>query len=165
MWKQYRHISKQTCERRIMHPANTKLPLTDTIESNLHFMPCTCSFVSIAIFLKKVLAQSETFAYSIFLQADMAQLVEHNLAKVGVAGSSPVFRSMLSQEPAFQSALLLRWRRGQVVRQGPAKPSPPVRIRSSPPAHEKGRVTPALAFFGGPTRIRTWNLSIMSRSR
>ena len=27
-------------------------------------------------------------------QADMAQLVEHNLAKVGVAGSSPVVRSI-----------------------------------------------------------------------
>ena len=26
--------------------------------------------------------------------AEIAQLVEHNLAKVGVAGSSPVFRSM-----------------------------------------------------------------------
>ena len=28
--------------------------------------------------------------------AEIAQLVEHNLAKVGVAGSSPVFRSKLS---------------------------------------------------------------------
>ena len=28
------------------------------------------------------------------LNAEIAQLVEHNLAKVGVAGSSPVFRSM-----------------------------------------------------------------------
>ena len=28
-----------------------------------------------------------------FTYADMAQLVEHNLAKVGVAGSSPVVRS------------------------------------------------------------------------
>ena len=28
-------------------------------------------------------------------QADMAQLVEHNLAKVGVAGSSPVVRSIV----------------------------------------------------------------------
>ena len=28
------------------------------------------------------------------LQAEIAQLVEHNLAKVGVAGSSPVFRSL-----------------------------------------------------------------------
>ena len=28
-----------------------------------------------------------------FAQADLAQLVEHNLAKVGVAGSSPVVRS------------------------------------------------------------------------
>ena len=27
------------------------------------------------------------------LNAKIAQLVEHNLAKVGVAGSSPVFRS------------------------------------------------------------------------
>ena len=26
-------------------------------------------------------------------KAEIAQLVEHNLAKVGVAGSSPVFRS------------------------------------------------------------------------
>ena len=28
------------------------------------------------------------------LQAEIAQLVEHNLAKVGVAGPSPVFRSI-----------------------------------------------------------------------
>ena len=28
--------------------------------------------------------------------AEIAQLVEHNLAKVGVAGPSPVFRSFLS---------------------------------------------------------------------
>ena len=28
------------------------------------------------------------------LNAEIAQFVEHNLAKVGVAGSSPVFRSM-----------------------------------------------------------------------
>ena len=29
----------------------------------------------------------------------MAQLVEHNLAKVGVAGSSPVVRSIAFEEP------------------------------------------------------------------
>jgi hypothetical protein len=29
------------------------------------------------------------------IQAEIAQLVEHDLAKVGVAGSSPVFRSFL----------------------------------------------------------------------
>ena len=28
-----------------------------------------------------------------FAKAEIAQLVEHNLAKVGVAGPSPVFRS------------------------------------------------------------------------
>ena len=33
--------------------------------------------------------------------AKIAQLVEHDLAKVGVAGSSPVFRSKIqSSEPA-----------------------------------------------------------------
>ena len=37
--------------------------------------------------------------YSISLQADMAQLVEHNLAKVGVAGSSPVVRSIACKSP------------------------------------------------------------------
>ena len=30
------------------------------------------------------------------LKAEIAQLVEHNLAKVGVAGPSPVFRSTLN---------------------------------------------------------------------
>ena len=37
-----------------------------------------------------------------FANAEIAQLVEHNLAKVGVAGSSPVFRS------TFQKSLR-RW--------------------------------------------------------
>ena len=32
--------------------------------------------------------------YNTFLRADVAQLVEHNLAKVGVAGSNPVVRSI-----------------------------------------------------------------------
>ena len=31
--------------------------------------------------------------------ADMAQLVEHHLAKVGVAGSNPVVRSRISNDP------------------------------------------------------------------
>ena len=30
--------------------------------------------------------------------AEIAQLVEHNLAKVGVAGPSPVFRSFVEQD-------------------------------------------------------------------
>ena len=35
--------------------------------------------------------------------AEIAQLVEHNLAKVGVAGSSPVFRSQtkIGKNPIF----------------------------------------------------------------
>ena len=37
----------------------------------------------------------------------MAQLVEHNLAKVGVAGSSPVVRSIACNGPDFESALFI----------------------------------------------------------
>ncbi len=33
-------------------------------------------------------------SFSLHHRAEVAQLVEHNLAKVGVAGSSPVFRSI-----------------------------------------------------------------------
>ena len=33
--------------------------------------------------------------HHLFFLAEIAQLVEHNLAKVGVAGPSPVFRSIL----------------------------------------------------------------------
>ncbi len=36
---------------------------------------------------------SPTLYEFIFLYAEIAQLVEHDLAKVGVAGPSPVFRS------------------------------------------------------------------------
>ena len=48
----------------------------------------------ISIILKKLLAPARGIAYINNPQADMAQLVEHNLAKVGVAGSSPVVRSI-----------------------------------------------------------------------
>ena len=39
------------------------------------------------------------FPYNTFLRADVAQLVEHNLAKVGVAGSNPVVRSIETSKP------------------------------------------------------------------
>ncbi len=41
---------------------------------------------------------------SLALQAKVAQLVEHDLAKVGVAGSNPVFRSK-KKGPKVISAL------------------------------------------------------------
>ena len=37
--------------------------------------------------------------------AEIAQLVEHNLAKVGVAGPSPVFRSFIEQKRALRNGL------------------------------------------------------------
>jgi hypothetical protein len=76
--------------------------------------------------------------------ADMAQLVEHHLAKVRVAGSSPVVRSIAKRAPLLGA--LLEWRRGQVVRQRPAKPSSPVRIRSSPPSNAEAPGFPRALF-------------------
>ena len=54
--------------------------------------------------------------------AGVAQLVERNLAKVNVAGSNPVSRSIISSG-----------RRGRAVRQRSAKPRSPVQLRTSPP--------------------------------
>ena len=89
--------------------------------------------------LKFILVYATPVAYITFSQADMAQLVEHNLAKVGVAGSSPVVRSIDCEGPVILIGLFHR-RRGQVVRHGPAKPLPPVRIWASPPMSVKAPV-------------------------
>ena len=67
--------------------------------------------------------------------ADVAQLVAHNLAKVGVASSSLVIRS--SAGVAFRSdhgtwGQSTRWR-GRAARHRPAKPFTRVRIPSPPP--------------------------------
>ena len=42
-----------------------------------------------------------------FLFAEIAQLVEHNLAKVGVAGPSPVFRSFFTETLRIVFVLIL----------------------------------------------------------
>ena len=87
-------------------------------------------------FLEKMLARPIKLAYINSSQADMAQLVEHNLAKVGVAGSSPVVRSIVFTAGFLVIGFFLR-RLGQVVRQRPAKPLPPVRIWEPPPSYFK----------------------------
>ena len=58
-------------------------------------------------------------------EAGIAQLVEHDLAKVGVASSSLVSRSNSSRSSFF----LDLWLGGRMVMQRPAKPSMPVRFR------------------------------------
>ena len=40
--------------------------------------------------------------------AEIAQLVEHNLAKVGVAGPSPVFRSFLEKHTFFPDEFIFK---------------------------------------------------------
>jgi hypothetical protein len=79
--------------------------------------------------------------------AGIAQLVEHDLAKVGVASSSLVSRSIFSRSlgsPGFcflKQAAIIRshfskqWPGGRVVMQRPAKPRTPVRFRPWPPLH------------------------------
>ena len=56
-------------------------------------------------------------------------MVECDLAKVEVAGSNPVSRSII----CYSDDEILR-RRRQVVRQRSAKPPSPVQIRAAPPS-------------------------------
>jgi hypothetical protein len=50
------------------------------------------------------------------LRADVAQLVEHHLAKVRVAGSNPVVRSeRVSPTPAGSTAPTVEWPRGEAT--------------------------------------------------
>ena len=75
--------------------------------------------------------------------AGIAQLVERNLAKVEVAGSSPVSRSKLQPRDDLgvfrlgtqQVSQSCPWLGGRVVMQRPAKPCTPVRFRPQPPFH------------------------------
>ena len=54
-----------------------------------------------------------------------SSVVEHHLAKVGVASSNLVFRSIIY--------FIMRWRHSQVVRHRSATPLSPVQIRLPPP--------------------------------
>ena len=82
--------------------------------SNGHFT--AIKFLYAQNFFEKLLAPARGIAYINNPQADMAQLVEHNLAKVGVAGSSPVVRSIACIGPVFESALFIstaKWPSGK----------------------------------------------------
>ena len=51
--------------------------------------------------------QSREMHFEQKFSAEIAQLVEHNLAKVGVAGPSPVFRSQIEQKERLRMALII----------------------------------------------------------
>ena len=70
--------------------------------------------------------------------ADLAHLVECHLAKVEVASSSLVIRSIgrLIKAPFIFQKNQIR-HHGQAVRQGPAKPLSPVRFWVVPPEKER----------------------------
>ena len=70
--------------------------------------------------------------FSMFF-ADLAHLVERDLAKVEVAGSIPVIRSKKTgTKKQFLVPVIIR-RHGQAVRQRSATPLSPVRFRVAPP--------------------------------
>ena len=64
--------------------------------------------------------------------ADLAHLVERDLAKVEVAGSIPVIRSKTGTRKSCP-ILYNKRRYGQAVRQRSATPLSPVRFRVAPP--------------------------------
>ena len=64
------------------------------------------------IFFIFCLVIKKYFTFALPNQAGIAQLVEHDLAKVGVAGSSPVSRSKTSPDPektGLGFLIKLRW--------------------------------------------------------
>ena len=79
--------------------------------------------------------------------ADVAQLVAHHLAKVRVAGSNPVVRSM--RAPVDPDGGLARWD-GREARQRPAKPCTRVRIPFPPRGSNTGRT------LGHDDRVPFW---------
>ena len=121
----------------------------------------------ISTIFKKLLAPARGIAYINNPQADMAQLVEHNLAKVGVAGSSPVVRSIACIGPVFESALFIstaKWPSGKAEAckaftpgsnpgfasrspKGPSFPEGPFSLKGT-------RIRTALAARSAPQRVR-----------
>ena len=96
-------------------------------------------------FFKKLLAPARGIAYINNPQADMAQLVEHNLAKVGVAGSSPVVRSIACIGPVFESALFIstaKWPSGKAEACKAFTPGSNPGFASSPPKGPSERRAP-----------------------
>ena len=63
----------------------------------------------------------------IFRDAGIAQLVEHNLAKVGVAGSSPVSRSRKHTDAGWSSLVARRAHNPEVVGSNPTPATEAVR--------------------------------------
>ena len=106
-------------------------------------------------------------------RAGIAQLVEHDLAKVGVASSSLVSRSRFLPGPRFAGVLFFRrialqetrardvsrYRPGgRVVMQRPAKPRTPVRFRPRPPRSRNPTRPCGLRSVGQSMGLDQWRL-------
>ena len=117
----------------------------------------------ISTIFKKLLAPARGIAYINNPQADMAQLVEHNLAKVGVAGSSPVVRSIAFPD-RLGGPFSAKWPSGKAEAckaftpgsnpgfasrspKGPSFPEGPFSLKGT-------RIRTALAARSAPQRVR-----------
>src|SRR5512146_2365931 len=78
--------------------------------------------------------------------AGIAQLVEHNLAKVGVAGSSPVSRSAGSQDNTSRGGAVW-YLAGLITRRSWVQIPPPLLTRRSDAGRTGMRLHPALPLF------------------
>ena len=95
-------------------------------------------------------------------------VVECDLAKVEVAGSNPVSRSIFSlqkRRPPIAATQHSQRRRSQVVRQRSAKPPSPVQIRAAPPIlNLVDAVTCGLRLVEPSRRLREHSISPNNRS-
>ena len=93
--------------------------------------------------------------------ADLAHLVERNLAKVEVAGSIPVIRS---KNMGTKNVPIIIRRHGQAVRQRSATPLSPVRFRVAPPKR-KALHTQCFSFWTCYARIEPRSVAAGGRIR
>ena len=91
----------------------------------------TCVFLTRSENFKKLLALCGTFPHNTFLRRGLSAVGSAPPCQGGGRGFEP--RSPLHAFPGRCESAFFIWRSGQVVRHGPAKPLPPVRIRASPP--------------------------------
>ena len=107
----------------------------DSSQNSKYLAACTCGFASVAGFLqtylKFMLASGGCVTYIIPRVRGLSAVGSAPPCQGGGRGFEP--RSPLHAFPGRCESAFFIWRSGQVVRHGPAKPLPPVRIRASPP--------------------------------
>ena len=128
----------------------------DSSQNSKYLAACTCGFASVAGLLqtnlKFMLASGGCVTYIIPRVRGLSAVGSAPPCQGGGRGFEP--RSPLHESSGADSIGSFHIRRdGQVVRQRPAKPLSPVRIRVSPPTNVKGTPRGALLLCGGVTNV------------